>query len=264
MSDTTYKNNSVQNFDRSKIDLIKETVCKGASDNELELFLHACTRTGLDPLMRQIFSVTRGKTRTIQTGIDGYRLIADRTGKYAPGGSPVFTYKENTKKLCIESCEVSVKKLTRDGTWHTVTATARWGEYVQILNGEPTTFWANKGHIMLAKCAEALALRKAFPAELSGIYTVEEMQQNMEPEEVSGTVQKKEEVQFKEERISVTEAHILTKLIGDDSELLQAIFESYEINSLLKLKKSDFFECKARVDKFKLLREKKEETGGLY
>lgn len=173
-------------LDEDKIDLIKRTVCKGATNDELDLFIMACKKTGLDPFMRQIFAVKRWdssvkrEVMTMQTGIDGYRLIADRTGRYAPGRDTEFGYDENNKLLWAKAF---VKKMTPDGTWHEISAIAFWDEYAQKKkDGTPTQFWATKGHIMLAKCAEALALRKTFPAELSGIYTKEEMDQQNEPE----------------------------------------------------------------------------------
>jgi hypothetical protein len=111
---------------------------------------------------------------TIQTSIDGYRLVADRTGKYAPGQEPVFVHDAHGKLL---SATAYVKKLTRDGTWHVVPATAHFEEYVQVFNGKPAGLWQKMPRTMLAKCAEALAIRKCFPAELSGLYTKEEMDQ---------------------------------------------------------------------------------------
>jgi len=171
-------------FTADKIQLLKNTVCKGSSDNEFQLFLHACQRTGLDPFMRQIYAVKRPERQkdgsykemmTIQTGIDGYRLIAERTGKYAPGKEPSFQYVQDGKLI---SATAYVKKQTMDGTWHEVSATAFYEEYVQTTkDGKPTRFWERMRHNQLAKCAEALALRKAFPGEFSGIYTTEEMQQ---------------------------------------------------------------------------------------
>jgi phage recombination protein Bet len=174
---------AIKESERDKIELIRQTVAKGATDLELKLFLHACERTGLDPLMNQIHAVKRwnsGLNREemkIQTGIDGYRLIADRTTRYAPGQRPMFTYRPNDGAL--DSAIAFVKKQTvNDGTWHIVEAEAFWSEYVQTKkDGTPNHMWTTKPHTMLAKCAEALALRKAFPAELSGIYTHEEMMQ---------------------------------------------------------------------------------------
>jgi len=159
----------------AKRDLVKKTICKGATNDELELFIHACKHTGLDPFMKQIHAVKRksknGDVMTIQTGIDGLRLIADRSGNYAPGKEPTFQYDTNGR---VKSATSYIKKRTQDGMWHEVSATAFYSEYKPTYTND---FWENKAHIMLSKCAEALALRKAFPAEMAGLYTAEEMDQ---------------------------------------------------------------------------------------
>lgn len=160
----------------AQVDLVKRTVAVGSTNDELALFLYTCKRTGLDPLARQIHAVMRwngkaGKNvMSIQTGIDGYRLIADRTGKYAPGDITISGTGEDM------AATAAVKKLV-EGTWHIITATAYFPEYCQRINGQPMGLWARMPKLMLGKCAEALALRRAFPAELSGVYTHEEMQQ---------------------------------------------------------------------------------------
>ncbi len=173
-------------FSPEKIKLLKDTVCKGASDNELQLFLHVCIRTGLDPFMKQIYSIRRKskdkfgnwiETQTIQTSIDGFRLIAERTKRYAPGKESTYSYDENKNLFSATSY---IKKMTLDGTWHDVSATCFLSEY------KPATgsFWDRMPHVMLAKCAETAALRKAFPAEMSGVYSDDEMQQAAKLDEI--------------------------------------------------------------------------------
>ncbi|HKO84899.1 MAG TPA: phage recombination protein Bet [Actinomycetota bacterium] len=168
-------------FTRSQIDLIKRQVAKGVSDDELQLFLYQCARTGLDPLSRQIYALERREKvgdqwvnkMSIQTGIDGLRLIAERTARYAPGPETTYEYDSGAN---LRRATAYVKKLTADGTWHTVSASAFWSEYVATTrDGAPTRIWKEKPHVMLGKCAESLALRRAFPAEMSGLYTGEEM-----------------------------------------------------------------------------------------
>jgi phage recombination protein Bet len=165
-------------FDPPKLQLIKDTIAKGTTTDELYLFLYTCQRTGLDPLAKQIYCIKRWdanlgrEVATPQTSIDGYRLIADRTGNYAPGRAPTY---EESEGGGVFSATAYVMKWVR-GTWHEVSATAYWNEYVQTKKGgQLMHMWATKPRVMLGKCAETLALRRAFPAELSGIYTQEEM-----------------------------------------------------------------------------------------
>jgi len=177
----------IQSFDKKQLDLLRDTLCKGATHEEFQLFAHVCNKTGLDPFMKQVYPVKRWDAKlqrecmTIQTSIDGYRLIADRTGRYAPGKEPTFSYKQDGKLLAATAY---VKKQTSDGSWHEIAATAFYDEYCQKFQNKktgesiPTKFWLDMPHSQTAKCAEALALRKAFPAEMSGIYTKEEMEQS--------------------------------------------------------------------------------------
>jgi phage recombination protein Bet len=159
-----------ENF-RERLDLIKALIAPGASDAELDLFSEVCRRTGLDPVQRQIYSVPRGNSRTIQTGIDGYRLIAQRTGEYA--GSDDAIYDAETEDH-PNRATVTVWRLV-EGVPRAFTATARWSEYKPAAGQDQ--MWQKMPYLMIAKCAEALALRKAFPQELSGIYTDAEMDQ---------------------------------------------------------------------------------------
>lgn len=212
------------------------------TDDELQLFIQACKKTGLDPFARQIFAVKRWdssskkEVMSIQTAIDGYRLIADRTGKYVPGKDVEFTYDKNGQ---LYSAKAYVKKMTPDGVWHDVSAVAFWKEYVQTTKeGKPTIFWQKKAHIMLSKCAESLALRKAFPAELSGIYTHDEMptRDNNRPPEI-------------EPCISKGEHEILKKLIASSKETSEdRICEFFKINDLSELNKGNFEKLKSQIE----------------
>lgn len=160
----------------SKLDLIKRTVAAGASPDELELFLYQCKRTGLDPLARQIYYVKRQGKGVTQVGIDGLRLIADRTGLYA--GNDDADFIGVTDSGHPAKTRVTVYKMVQ-GQRCAFTATARWDEYYP---GDAQGFqWRKMPHAMLAKCAEALALRKAFPADMSGLYVHEEMEQADRP-----------------------------------------------------------------------------------
>lgn len=157
------------------VDLVRKTVAQDATDAELQLFLYRCQTTGLDPLAKQIyfqkrFNKQRGKAEiTIITSIDGYRLVADRTGAYAGNDDPVFDDEERPRKATV-----TVYKLI-GGVRCAFTASARWDQYYP---GDAQGFmWRKMPHLMIGKCAEALALRKAFPSELSGLYVKEEMDQ---------------------------------------------------------------------------------------
>tara|TARA_R110002012_G_scaffold75971_1_gene191841 strand:+ start:16761 stop:17693 length:933 start_codon:yes stop_codon:yes gene_type:complete len=162
---TTYKN-----ITPAQVDLIKSQIAVGASDDELKLFLHVADKSSLDPLSRQIYFIKRSGKMTIQTGIDGFRAVADRTGQYVGSSDPVFEDNGNIPAKAT----VTVNKVV-GGIVGNFTATARWQEYYP---GKSQGFmWDKMPHTMLGKCAEALALRKAFPAQLSGLYTGDEMDQ---------------------------------------------------------------------------------------
>lgn len=163
-----------------KIDLIRDQIAAKASYGELALFLDVAHKKGLDPLSREIYAVFRfdrqsGREKmSIQVGIDGYRILADATGTYCGNDDPIYDGTDADHPLWAR---VTIWRMVLDQRV-AFTATARWAEYVQTKKGgSPTRMWEKMPYLMLAKCAESLAFRKAFPAALSGLLTNEEMGQ---------------------------------------------------------------------------------------
>jgi phage recombination protein Bet len=167
-------------FNDDQIALIKRQVCVGGTDDELKMFLHQAQRSGLDPLARQIYAIKRGGKMTIQVSIDGFRLIAERSGKYAGQLGPHWCSADGEWSdvwLAKEPPTAARVGVLRSDFKEPCWAVSRWASYAQPNNG----MWQKMPDLMLAKTAEALALRKAFPQDLSGLYTFDEMAQ-AEPE----------------------------------------------------------------------------------
>lgn len=160
---------------------------------ELSAFLHLCQRTRLDPFSRQIYLIGRWDNRqqrkvyTPQTSIDGYRVIAHRAAAEAGHAlgyeDTLWCAKDGRWQdvwLSEEPPAAAKVVVIRNGM--RFSAVARYSEYVQTKKGgEPSGLWVKMPATMTAKCAEALALRMAFPHDLAGVYTSEEMAQADNP-----------------------------------------------------------------------------------
>lgn len=179
-------------FTPEQVDVIKATIAPGASNEELALFLMVCQKKGLDPFSRQIYLSERRSfdadtqqwviKKSPETTIDGFRVIAERSGKYEGQLGPFWCGPDGEwKDVWLGSAMPSAAKIAvlRHGFREPVWAVALFEEYVQTKkDGTPNKMWQKMGANQLAKCAESLALRKAFPSDLSGMYTGEEMAQS--------------------------------------------------------------------------------------
>jgi phage recombination protein Bet len=188
-------------FSADQVALIKRQICPGATDDELRMFLFDCERSRLDPFARQIYSIGRREKyeedgqwrwrtkRVTQVSIDGFRLIAERTGEYAGQLGPEWCGSDGQWRdvwLEGEPAAARVAVLRKDFEMPLWTPAA-FAEYCPRNDkGKPTGLWAKMPAVMIAKCAEALALRRAFPRELSGLYTNDEMMQAVgKPDEIT-------------------------------------------------------------------------------
>lgn len=188
----TTQPHAVSTFTPEQVGLLKSQICRDASgreatNDELAMFMQVCNRTGLDPFARQIYAVFRndknspnGRKMTIQTAIDGFRLIAQRSKEYAGQAGPEWCGPDGAWKdvwLSKDAPAAARVGVLRAGFREPVWAVALWSEFCQMAYDKPTQMWRNMPTVMLAKCAESQALRRVFPQELSGIYSEEEMAQ---------------------------------------------------------------------------------------
>lgn len=174
---------------RDKLDLLKRTIAADTSDDEFALFVAAAERLGLDPFAKQIYAVCRfdkriGKKKmSIQCGIDGFRSVAERTDQLDGQEGPYWCGADGVwhEVWASKSPPVAAKVIVyRKGSSRGFAGLAHFDEYVQRDKEGIGPMWRSMPALMLSKCAEALALRKAFPSKLAGVYTSDEMSQSID------------------------------------------------------------------------------------
>lgn len=168
----------------SQLQAVRSVLAPDLNDAELQLFAMVASRSGLDPFAKQIYGIKRKGRLTFQTGIDGLRSIAARTGEYDGQDLPEFGPDCAVFPACASKKhpEYVTVNVYRKGVSRPIGARAYWHEYIP---GEGQDFqWWKMPHVMLGKVAEALALRKAFPWDPNSetgiggdLYTSEEMAQ---------------------------------------------------------------------------------------
>jgi phage recombination protein Bet len=231
--------------------LISTTIAPGCSNDELRLFAYACQRTGLDPFSRQIYAIKRAGKLTIQVSIDGLRSISERTGQLdgsqsywcGPDGVWVDAWLDSKPPAAAKTI------IYRKGCAHPFSATARFADF-----NAGQGLWSKMPSVMIAKCSEAQALRRAFPADLSGVYSTDEMDQAVEPVTVTAAPAlpaKGDAKIFQAGKVAIAKADSIAKLteVTDRMETRKGDLSDEQYAELLKsaLEREDAL---AEVDPF--------------
>lgn len=160
---------------------------KDHTEQELIEFFNAVSRTGLDPAMKQIAVLGKWDKRVGRMVnkpvvlIDGFRSIAEAHQGYQGQSGPFWCGPDGTwKDVWVDSKPPVAAKVSvfREGFQEPLSGVARYEGYKQLdKDNNVTPIWSKLCDVMIAKCAEAIALRRAFPQKLGGIYIAEELQQ---------------------------------------------------------------------------------------
>lgn len=228
MSGTLVVKEGQSEWDDKQIAALKQLGLANAPTGDLQVFLHFCQRTGLDPFARQIYMIARGGKFTIQSSIDGLRIVAQRSGNYGGQTAAEWCGADGVwKDVWLEKTPPLAAKIGvfyKDAINPTY-AVAKWDSYAQS-----SPIWSKMPDLMLAKCAEALALRKAFPNDLSGIYTGDEMGQ---ADEVKSQPSKESAVQ----PAKIIEAQVVTPLKEEEAiEIANMIEDTKKITNIEELR----------------------------
>lgn len=166
-------------FTQKERDVILQTCCGGASKAEADQLIAIAEARGMNPIKGECYFVKRWDSAkkqevwAVQASIDAFRIKADETGLYDGQDEPEYEYGNDG-----DLPKLARVRVWRKGIPRPFVGVARYDEYVQrTKEGAATRFWKTMPHNQLAKCAEALAFRKAFPARFAKIYTAEEMGQ---------------------------------------------------------------------------------------
>lgn len=169
-----------EGFTQKGVALLKQSVAKGSTDIELQMFMHLCGQYKLDPFLKEIYFMKRkvynpykqgadkyDEIPTMMVSRDGFLAIAHKSGHF-DGMETVALYDKDTGKLKGAKCTVYNNAMT-----HPITQSVLFEEYAVMKDGKPMALWATKPETMIKKVAEAQALRKAF--NIHGVYLQEEM-----------------------------------------------------------------------------------------
>jgi len=211
-----YLQKAVDHWGQTPVRVLRDTICAHLELSEMGLFLEVSRLKGLDPFSGEIHAVKRWNKKagkevmTIQTGINGFRTQAEKSGEYRGQRGPYWwdgkSYKKEFRAVMASDGSIATDKngepvvreidledqplwlevwphsdppfaskvlVIRHGFDEPMVGTALYSEY----GPSGGHMWKAIASVMLAKVAESIALRRAFPRQLSGLYSNEEMAQ---------------------------------------------------------------------------------------
>ena len=184
--------NTTNEIDQHIWSALKNSLYTGARDESIKMVLDYCKAAKLDPMQKPVHIVPMsvknaltGKHEykdVVMAGVGLYRIQAARSQQYAGVSEPEFgedvTCNLGGADITYQKwCKVTVKKLVNNNIVE-FTAKEYWLENYAAKKdtATPNTMWQKRPYGQLAKCAEAQALRKAFPEIVSQHPTAEEME----------------------------------------------------------------------------------------
>lgn len=172
--------NAIDYTRKDLLETIRKTVAQNATDAEFAMFVEFCKGTGLNPFKKEVWFIkTQGYTNKygkwvegkvqMMTGINGFYAIANSHQQY--DGMEETQIEKDDKGNILRA----IAKVWRKDRRFPSVGVAEWKEYFPGKTDKGNSIWETKPSVMIAKVAESIALRKAFPNELNGLYTAEEM-----------------------------------------------------------------------------------------
>lgn len=227
---------------KAQLELVRRTVAKGATDDQLKMFFHVAQKSGLDPFRKEIYfykvpSRDGGEDTVIMTSRDGFLSIAQRSGELTGINSASIREKD---EFSIDYSPDGIRishKITSANAATRGPLVGAWARVYRAKFTEPTVVFVdnatyNKGmrswkthpDAMLIKCAESIALKKLFG--ISGLVSSEEMgfdpseQEEKQPENVlfKTIVQTIERVADPVQRSTLAEREIAENKVLTDAQ----------------------------------------------
>lgn len=149
--------------DRDMVSTLKATVAQGLNDQEFTLFAEFCKSTRLNPFKREIWAIKAGNRLQLMTGINGFFAIANSHPQFDGLECEIETDDKGLPMKAIAKAHRKDRKFPAVG--------------IALLRESKgaSPIWNTQPSVMLTKVAKARALREAFPQEMGGLYTDDEM-----------------------------------------------------------------------------------------